>query len=337
MKLLFFLAALLSAPDALAQLELRVSVKMILDANGNRATNGNLMTDAQVRNFVQRANTILDATGRGYRYQLTEITNVAGISQWFTSDRTNSVALETAAEANKSLYLYRDNAINAYINGWDGTAVCSFPSDPEGGNDILFFGKASVETSFGHEGGHYFDLRHTFEGEKFLNADNSPCNANDCTCALWVAGNGDQIADTRNDHECWKTQDEIAGGNYGVNYGAPGSNDAVVDQIYFNLMSYRTTVRDRFTDDQMDRFTDTSNSLRFKVATGRTRFVANDGNDLTGDGSSKNRYNKLAKGLAEAIPGDIVLLTSGKYNEPQTINKPVTLRATRGPVSIGTP
>lgn len=337
-KLLTLLALALLAPMAQAQIEWRVSVKMILDANENRPPTGNFITDEQVSNTVRRANEILDATGRGYRYKLTEITNAAGISRWFNSDRTNSTDLEAAAESSKFFYLYRDNAINVYINGWDGTAICSYPHSPDGSNDIIFMGQGSFLTSFAHEAGHYFDLRHTFEGEAFLNSDNSPCTANDCSCALWMGGNGDLITDTRNDHECWTTQNHIAGGNYGVNYGSPGSDDAAVDRIFFNLMSYRTDVRDRFTEDQMDRMADTSNDSRFKVANGRTRFVAGYGNDATGNGSSNNRYRTVAKGVAESNPGDIVLLAGGNYSQPQTtITNHVTLRATRGNVTIGQP
>lgn len=73
--------------------------------------------------------------------------------------------------------------------------------------------------------------------------------------------------------------------------------------------------------------------VRFKVATGRTRFVAGYGDDVAGDGSSR-RYRTVAKGVAEAALGDVVLVMGGNYIEPQTITKAVTLRATRGVVSI---
>lgn len=337
MKKLFLIAMLLAPTLALAQLEWRVSVKFILNGSANRPASGNFITDQQVRDAVQRANGFLDASGRGYRYTLIEITNAAGIAQWFDSDGTNRPALEAAAEASKSLYLYRDNAINVYINGWDGTAQCSFPNDSAGQNDIIFMGQGSFQTTFGHEAGHYFDLYHPFEGESYRNTDNSNCTTNDCTCAIWVGGNGDFIDDTIKDNQCWTTRNNIAQGNYGVNYGSPGSDDGAVDRVYSNLMSYRTDSRARLTDDQMDRATDNSNGVRFKVATGRTRFVAGYGNDATGDGSRANRYRTVAKGVAVANPGDIVLLTNGNYNEPQTITNAVTLRATRGVVSIGAP
>jgi nitrous oxidase accessory protein NosD len=38
-----------------------------------------------------------------------------------------------------------------------------------------------------------------------------------------------------------------------------------------------------------------------------------------------------------ANTGDIVLIRPGRYNEPMTINKAITLRATRGDALIGVP
>ena len=46
----------------------------------------------------------------------------------------------------------------------------------------------------------------------------------------------------------------------------------------------------------------------------------------------------LAKGVAVVNdPDDMVLLRTGNYNEPQTITKALTLRATRGDAVIGKP
>lgn len=272
------------------------------------------------------------------KYRLVEITNVSGISQWFDSDRDQAHALEVAAEASPATYRWRSDAINAYINNWNGTAICSFPHDPAGENDILFFGQASYPSSFGHEAGHYFDLLHTFTGELYRNANNSSCDKG-CLCAQVLPGgvDDDAIHDTLGDNQCWITANEIAQAHYGVNYGSPGCDVAAVDRLYFNAMSYRASVRDRLTEDQLDRMSDTSNGIRFHVTNGRTRFVATTGDDTGGNGSSALRYRTLGKGLQVAELGDIVLLAAGNYNEPRSINQKVTLRATRGPVTIGRP
>ena len=100
-------------------------------------------------------------------------------------------------------------------------------------------------------------------------------------------------------------------------------------------MSYHGD-RYRMTSDQLDRWTDAANSPRNQVATGHTRFVdrANAG---VQSGTSTLPYRTVATGItaASASGSDIVLIRPGNYNEPQTITKAVTLRATRGNAVIG--
>ena len=76
----------LFSPEAQAQLQWRVSVKVILDSNGNRPTSGNVYTDAQIQGEINTANAILDKYGRGYDYVLTEIVNLTNVSQWYSVD-----------------------------------------------------------------------------------------------------------------------------------------------------------------------------------------------------------------------------------------------------------
>src|SRR5678815_1517171 len=59
--------------EARAQIEWRVSVKFILDANGHRPTGGIIDTDQDVRDQVDAANRLIDPFGRGYRFALTEL------------------------------------------------------------------------------------------------------------------------------------------------------------------------------------------------------------------------------------------------------------------------
>ena len=115
-------------PAASAQLRWRVSVKFILNSSGNRPSTGIINTDEEVETQINNANEFLRSYGRGYQFQLTEIVDLSGVSQWYGSDREDKDALEIAAEANKTLYAYRDNAINIYINGNSGSAICSIPS-----------------------------------------------------------------------------------------------------------------------------------------------------------------------------------------------------------------
>jgi hypothetical protein len=327
---------LLGAVAASAQIEWRVSVKFVLGPNDERPCCGNYDSSENVTNRISEANVILRKQGRGYQYRLDEVITVAGISEWFGRDRDQAHALEVAAEAAPTTYRWRFDAINVYINNWNGTAICSFPHDPSGENDIIFLGQGSFVTSFAHEAGHYFDLHHTFDGEQNRNSDNTACDQS-CSCVKLIGGNQDFIDDTIGDHECWNTQNAIAQGNYGVDYGAPGSDDAAVDRLYSNIMSYRVAVREGFTDDQLDRMTDTSNSSRANVASGRTYFVAPFGDDINGNGSSTSRYRTLAKGISVAGGTDVVLLHGGTYDTAPTLNQPMTLSATRGPVTLRRP
>ena len=328
------LGLLLGATTLPAQyIDWRVSVKVILDANGQRPPAGNFSTDDEIRGMIAEGNHQMTNIGRGYRYTLTEIVLVAGISQWFDADRTNVNAIEAAAELDPDTYKYRTNAINIYINNWGGTAVCSFPHDADNANDLIFIGQGSFLTSFMHESGHYFDLLHSFTGEAFQNANNTTCtNANYCaSCSLKIGGDGDLIPDTIADNECWSSAAEILAGN-------PGADNAAVQLLFHNIMSYRGDQRTSVTEDQLDRMTDTANSIRLKVTSGKTRYVSLDGSIFyTGLRSNQPKRTVQAGVTASAAAGgDIVLMRPGSFNEQFTINKPVTLRATRaGAVTIG--
>jgi hypothetical protein len=88
--------------------------------------------------------------------------------------------------------------------------------------------------------------------------------------------------------------------------------------------------------------TDTSNGGRNNVATGFTRFVDHTSSCFIPNGSSGcsifgGPYHSVGDGINAANPGDIVMVRPGNYNEPMTISKPLTLRATRGNATIGVP
>jgi len=54
-------------------------------------------------------------------------------------------------------------------------------------------------------------------------------------------------------------------------------------------------------------------------------------------GTSALPWKTVASGIAAASAGgnDIVLVRPGSYDEPMTVTKPLTLRATRGTAVIG--
>lgn len=295
---------------------------------------GDLNTDEEIQDAIDRANAIMDVYGRGYRYVLSEpIIDLAGVSQWFGGaiGAGTHDPLEAAAEADTVTYAYRANAINLYILGVGGSGWCSIPDAGDGfgddDSDIIIIGQnlASPRTP-AHEFGHYLDL----------------CHVQGCTCPGCASSVGDclmplddLVNDTLTTQACWD-QDEIATNNFGgLTYDQlNAAQQQQVDFTFINLMANKFN-RELLTPDQLDKMTDASNGVRNNMATGHTRFVDNSNNG--GTGTSTDPYETVALGLGAANSGDIVLIRGGSYNETPTINQPVFLRATRGNAIVGKP
>ena len=323
-------AVLLTTFPATADIGIRISVKFILGPMGEMPSGGNGTFDEfdDITNQVTAANAVLRTTGRGYQFQIVEVTTVDGdASEFFDSPREDKEELEVAAQADPEGFKWRSNAINMYVNNADGSAICSFPTD----DDILFFGQSSRETSVFHESGHFFNLRHTHQGQ---------VACEDCTCGSPTPGNDDQILDTLPDHSCWDTADEIAQGNFSKDYNELSTSEQMqVDGVLFNMMSYHSE-RNWLTSDQLDRWTDTANGSRSHVVTGRTFFVDQDNNCQLPLGNSACQdvvllefggpFPSVDAGVSVADADDIVLVRGGTYQEGLTIDTPVKVRATRG-------
>ena len=330
-RFLFPLLALLGCVSlAPAQIKMRVSVKFILGPFGEMPAGGNGTFDefVDIANQVDAANQILRATGRGYEFEIQEITTVSGpATAFFNSPREDKDDLEAAAEDDPPGFKWRDNAINMYVNNAQGSAICSLPSD-----EVILFGQKSRDTSLFHESGHYFNLKHTHEGEQFYGTDAQLCVVVDpvspCSCASHVGGNDDAVDDTITDNECWTAADILANN--------PGATALEVANVFNNMMSYHDT-RDRLTSDQLDIWADAANGPRNNVVNASTRFVDLNGIGVVQLGSSAFPFLNMTDGVNNANPGDIVLIRAGNYNEPIRITKPVTLRASRGVARLGVP
>ncbi len=350
-----------------ADIVVRISVKAVLNpATGLRQPG---VSDLVFSNTVFGMNALLAKFGRGYRYEWVgnALIEVGGLGQTNTGpsqyydvdfpDDPNGATLRQQFEANAIAhpvaYAWDTNAANLYIvhmGGRKGGSSSSFPPDQL----TLLLGNAPPGRGYGkvytviHELGHHFNLRHTHQGQTYLNADHTACT-NNCACALVIGGNDDLIDDTIPDNECWHSQDDIAQGNYGMNYAdLTTARQAAVDRVWLNIMSYHegnqgTNEDNLFTSDQLDRWTDSANHDRPAEVSGLTRFVdlnnacpAPIGSSACVSGSG-GPFPTVADGIASANDGDVVLIRAGHYNEQMTIRKAITLRATRGDALLGKP
>lgn len=280
--ILLLLMVLLGARPLQGMVNIRVSVKLILDSAGNlpmgnSGTNStqnfrwdpyNYDTTERVRTIIDRYNGMLDRMGRGYRLQLTETVLLSGLSRWFNTparDAFNRAQLEVEAKANPVAYAYRPNAHNVYIN--------NSSSGVSGGHlpllgDVIFMGATGYSTMLLHELAHGTGLCHTFGC--FCNG----CESGDCGNNPSPDSPGDLIADTILDSACWSTRDEISRGNFGLLYiSISAARRRQVDDIFFNIMSYHNNVLDRFTRGQWERMVDVMNLEKRNVTSGKTVFV----------------------------------------------------------------
>ena len=335
-------------------IELRVSVHVILHPTTGARPSG--ITDNVVYTSEANANQWLAAYSRGYRFRITEVTNVGGPTQggangpskWYGQDFRgspepwNTFQTETQSDTR---YRLRSDAVNFYV-------ATGFASSGGGGACPIPPGEVSRIACQGfvnngawwlvHETGHFFGLSHTHGG---------------CGCpgtggcfslnGYFVGDDGinDTLFEAAGDF-CFTNQNLIAQANFNKTYANCTSGERVlVDNTYFNAMSYhnpptKDLVEDRLTEQQLDLHADTAskspaNGGRAAFSSGRTLFISPGGSDA-GSGRSNGPYRTVGRGVTNSVPGEILLLRPGSYNQALTINRPVTLRASRvGPATIG--
>ncbi len=340
---LFIVVLLLSAAaPASAEVELRVSIKVILGPSGEwpdnintvgPASNAlNINSEAVLRNNIAFTNEILNRHGTCYRLVLRNdsIITLSGFAPaWFTGDpRTGPyrAALETQATASaaaKTTWQWHDDAINIYLN--DGrSGSCNFPAQ----GNVITIGAGSYDMLILHEIGHYLGLQHTHPAADDAETDNSVDD--------W--GNGDLSDETLDDDK------DATAAQINARYdGSPGSAgffpQAARDDLIFNIMSYHIP-QDRFVWGQREVLITNFNTTRANVALGRTRFVQPVGNDINSGLSVTSSLRTIGQGVnLSGSTNDVVLILGGTYLSGHeflqpTINTPVTLGAWRGPVTI---
>jgi len=109
---LFALLTGLMLPAVASAYSVRVSIKFILDSNGNRPMTGNLNTNSEVYWQMYRANTALCNSGSDMRLALTEAVDLGGVPFLSNWPCTGKDLLEQAAKSHPAAFAWRSNAIN---------------------------------------------------------------------------------------------------------------------------------------------------------------------------------------------------------------------------------
>jgi hypothetical protein len=278
--------------QSFAHLQWRVSVKIILDASGQRptATNQyNFSTPARIREEFTAYNQLLDRAGWGYQIDLTEVVELSGVSQWFSvgaRSGSNRTDLEVQAKLHPVQYAYRANAINVYVNN-DSSGVAG-PDLPLLG-DVILAGARGYWTLLLHEIGHELGL----------------CHTHGCLCNDNCFNVSDNIVDTITDSDQWISMNAVAQGNFSLPYASlSAAQRRLVDDLWQNIMSYhehdQTNLVTRFTHDQWELMVDVSNVEKRNVTSGSTVFV-----DKAATGMSPcELINNLAS-LVDGLPGPV--------------------------------
>jgi hypothetical protein len=311
----------------------RVSVKVFLDENGDPAATGSLNTDDEILGAFDLANALLNGMRSPFTFEVTEIVDIAGHSEWFHSGINQGAydMLLAEVQSDPSEFLLRDDAINFYVFGSASGGWCMRSSDGE--PRISIVGQDAEPTTPFHEAGHVLGLCHSHG----CTSQGVDCTS-DAPCAgIATEPTDDRVEDTLPEKDCWNSRDLIACYNFGdVFSNISSAQQQQVDDVWFNMMSYHGT-RDRLTLDQLDVLFVTTNQVYAHAATGLVHFVG--GEDITTPNDlSETPFAAIPGALvaAELTPGDdVLLIRSGAYSQPLVISQPVCLRATRGVVLIG--
>lgn len=329
--LLLLLSSLVRADN-----EWRVSIKVILGpAPGNAwpdntatigSTGVNLNSEQAIRDNIAFSNRILERLGQGWKIVLREnriYTLTGKADPWFTADARlgeTRDALEAAAiatPASKLDWQWHDDALNIYIND-TRSGICSFPT----AHSVILAGAGSYQELLIHEMGHFFNLPHTMAGDNDGMVPPGP----------WTDGDG--FSDT--------LPDDADASDAQINAKYPGNTQWERDNLIRNIMSYHTP-QDRLTWQQRQRLIENSNSTRAFGVSGRSYFIAPDGNNFWPSGGGLAWDTRLQNiGWAynfATSPKDVLVIRAGAYNAtaeslPAVMDKPMVLSAFQGGVII---
>ncbi len=311
-SVLLAIVLVLMAGAAQAYVPVRISIKFILDAGGNRPATGNLNTDAEINAEFDAGIDILRDVLSEFRIYRTEFVDLAGISQYYSvsANATNRDDLRSDAISNPTTYLWRTNAINIYINGGTGSAISKFPPD----NDIILMNQwcGNTPSCILHEIGHSLNLLHTHEG-----------------------GGADGCADTISDDSSW-TRDQLASNNFGCVYAAcTAAQQAQVDLVFNNVMSYHTSEPQlRISPCQMDRVSTQGDSDRGWLLAKIPVYVNSGYTGLFQFGRFTMPYKTLQSAVDAGLSGNVLVLQNGYYTVSTAISDNTTIVTRSAPSTV---
>lgn len=321
---------------------IRVSLKVILDpATGQRPY---WADDSDLQNEFNSINNLMFEYGRGYRFTVTDITEVgwqggynSGPSQYyytnFFEEPDEQHDMEEEAMTNPQ-YAWNSNAINIYLQDGIVGGSCAFPSQDD---EIIIIGGGPSFETYLHEIGHYFNLCHTQE---------CPCGC-ECNDDCNACGNeSDDVFDTLLDWPSWD-EDEIAIINFGTTYNnLSASQQSQVDNVFHNIMSYHRSYCDppdevaysefvdELTEGQLDKWADAMDGYdsRRLVRTGDSYFPYSFDFAPFFPQNFNSAINEISDKFSNGYTGvDIIYLSNDEYHiqDNTFINFPVIIYATR--------
>ena len=321
--LLILLVTILLCSEADAGVPVRISIKFILDGNGNLPEGGNLNTDEEVIADYTAATDILNSQYSEFTIDVIEFVDLPGVSEWFyipaiSTDPNNKGyfrdALRAAAIADKARFLWRENAVNVYINGGTSSAISDFPPN----NNIIFMnqGCANTPSCILHEMGHTLSLAHTHET---------------------TTADGDYCDDTIADNKDW-TKNQVAQNNFGCLFAdcTPVQQEAVA-LTYNNVMSYHVDEpQTRFSPCQMNRISSQCYYEQDRLLSKQPAYI----NPVSiypayQDGSYFFPYLNLQYALDFGIPlNKVVVLQQGTHSMRETFVDPLEMITRFGPSTV---
>lgn len=295
-KYLLFLFLLLSVDPVIADVPVRVSIKFIVDADGNRSATGAYNSDADILFEMNTSDEVFAGMDSEVRFQVTEIIDLpASLSSHFDFRTADRDEIRNLATASPTTWSWRTNAINVYISGVTDPAACGVSAFPPNNNIVLLM-QDNLPGCLTHEKGHSLDLAHT-------HASNDGCS------------------DTITDNQDWTSKDQMANANYSSNYSLlTAAQQDAVDRTWHNVMSYHFNPPwDRITLCQKDRISAQVYNDRNWLLTKIPVYVKS--TSLCGvscNGSWLLPYPNLQSALsAGSLTGKAIVLEKGNYTITQ--------------------